>query len=124
MHGLGLGLNARGQRSRLNPEESIMCPSDDPSDGQNPDSGPVVPNREPPSGADPRRAASTQLVQERLLNDGVVLSPQSVAEILALGAAAVEPLVVVMADSVPRSRPSRGSRPAKDQSGPRSAAKA
>ena len=75
-----------------------MCPSDDPSDGKNPDSGPVVPSRKPPSGADPRRATTAQLVQERLLNDGVVLSPQSAAAILALGAAAVEPLVAVTVD--------------------------
>ena len=75
-----------------------MCPSDDPSDGQNLDSLSVASNREPPSGVDPRRAPLAQLVQERLLNDGVVLSPQSAAEILALGAAAVEPLVVVMVD--------------------------
>jgi len=75
-----------------------MCPSDDPSDGQNLDSLSVASNREPPSGVDPRRAPLAQLVQERLLNDGVVLSPQSAAEILALGAAGVEPLVVVMVD--------------------------
>ena len=75
-----------------------MCPSDEPSDFQDPDSGPIPPNRELPGGVDPRRATGTQLVQERLLNDGVVLSPQSAAEILALGNAAVEPLVAVMVD--------------------------
>jgi len=75
-----------------------MCPFDDPSDGKNPDLGPVVPSREPSSGADLRRATTAQLVQERLLNDGVVLSPQSAAAILALGAAAVEPLSAVMVD--------------------------
>ena len=37
-------------------------------------------------------------MRERLLIDGVVLSPQSAAEILALGEAAVEPLVAVMVD--------------------------
>ena len=52
-----------------------MCPSDDPSDFQDSDSGPIPPNRELPGGVDPRRATGTQLVQERLLNDGVVLSP-------------------------------------------------
>ena len=75
-----------------------MCPSDDSSVDQNPASGPVPPNREHPSGTDPRRTTGSQLVQERLLNDGVVLSPQSAAEILALGKAAVEPLVSLMVD--------------------------
>jgi len=76
-----------------------MCPSDDPSDGQNPDLLPVGPNREPPIAVDHGRATIAQLVQERLLNGGVVLSPQAVAEILAHGKAAVEPLVAVMTDT-------------------------
>ena len=76
-----------------------MCPSDDPSDGQNPDSGPVVSNREPPVAVDHRRATIAQLVQERLLNGGVVLPPQAAAEILAHREAAVEPLVAMMVDT-------------------------
>jgi len=75
-----------------------MCPSDDPPDGQNPGSLPVVPNREPPSATGQHRATIAQLVQERLLNGGVVLLPQVAAEVLALGEAAVEPLVVGMVD--------------------------
>jgi len=75
-----------------------MCPSDDPPDGQNPGSLPLEPNREPPSATGQRRATIAQLVQGRLLNGGVVLSPQVAAEILALGEAAVEPLAVVMVD--------------------------
>ena len=75
-----------------------MCPADDQSDGQNPALLTAVPSHEPPSAADQRRETIAQLVQERLLNGGVVLSPQSAAEILALGEAAVEPLLVVMVD--------------------------
>jgi hypothetical protein len=75
-----------------------MCPADGQSDGQNPALLPAVPSREPPSAADQRRETIAQLVQERLLNDGVVLSPQSAAEILDLAEAAVEPLVAVMVD--------------------------
>ena len=75
-----------------------MCPADDQSDGQNLALLPAVPSREPPSAADQRRETIAQLVQERLLNSGVVLSPQPAAEILALGEAAIEPLVAVMVD--------------------------
>ena len=58
-----------------------------------------MPNRETPSGADPRRATTAQLVRERLLNDGVVLSACAVgSRDPRPGAAGVEPLVAVMVD--------------------------
>lgn len=75
-----------------------MGPSDKQPDDQNPDFLPAALRREPPLPADPLRAATAQLVREQLLNGGVVLSPQSAAEILALGEAAVEPLADVLVD--------------------------
>ena len=75
-----------------------MCPSDEQPDDKKPDFVPAALGREPQSPADLLRDATAKLVQELLFDGGVVLSPRSAAEILALGEKAVEPLVNVMID--------------------------
>ena len=75
-----------------------MCPSDELPDDKKPDFLPAVLGRETQSPAEQLREATAKLVQERLLDGGIVLSPRSAAEILALGDKAVEPLVSILID--------------------------
>lgn len=75
-----------------------MCPADQPPDNQAPEFLPADLGGEPLSPAGKHRATD-QRVRELLLTGGAILPPQTAAEILALGDAAVEPLVTVLVDS-------------------------
>ena len=77
-----------------------MCPFDDIPDDQDQDLTPAA------RAALKARAATTRLVRELLLHDGPVLPPLAATRILALGQAAVEPLISLMIDS--RLRAPRG----------------
>ena len=74
-----------------------MCPADQPPDNQAPEFLPADLGGEPLSPAEKHRATD-QRVRELLLTGGAILPPQTAAEILALGDAAVEPLVTVLVD--------------------------
>ncbi len=81
------------------PEESVMCPADQPPDDQPPKCLPADLGGEPLPRAEIPRATIAQRVRQLLLVRGATLPPQSIAEILSLGDAAVEPLVAVLVDS-------------------------
>lgn len=75
-----------------------MCPADQPPDNQAPEFLPADLGGEPLSPEEKHRATDER-VRELLLTGGAILPPQTAAEILALGDAAVEPLVTVLVDS-------------------------
>jgi hypothetical protein len=81
-----------------------MCPSDDVPNDQDDeldqDLSPAA------RAAQKARAATARLVRELVLHDGPVLPPLAATRILALGQAAVEPLINLMSDS--RLRAPRG----------------
>lgn len=71
-----------------------MCPADDSSDDPDPDASRV----QPPSPADKVQAATALTVRELVLFAGELLPPTSVARVLALKEAAIEPLLAILGD--------------------------
>ena len=76
-----------------------MYPADQPPDDQPPKCLPADLGGEPLPPAENPRATTAQRVRQLLLMGGAILPPQSIAEILSLGDAAIEPLVTVLVDS-------------------------
>ncbi len=76
-----------------------MCPADQPPDDPPPKCLPADLGGDPLAPAEIPRATIAQRVRQLLLVGGAILPPQSIAEILSLGDAAVEPLVPVLVDS-------------------------
>ena len=74
-----------------------MCPADEPPDEDDPEAAPLASAGDRLAAAG--RAALARLLRELVLHDGPLLPPRSVARILALGPAAVAPLIALMVDS-------------------------
>jgi len=76
-----------------------MCPADQPPDNQSPNFVPADLGGGPLPLAEEPRSTTAQRVRDLLLGGGPVLPPQTAAEILAFGDAAVDPLLIILVDS-------------------------